>query len=126
VEIKDIRDELTMILKVLGDQHTVLTAMASELTRLDPKLVPQGADIASLYKLRHEVVNANIRDFKTMMAHADGTYEGVCAINWPSTVLRADINHRSIISWNSSKNKSTQWKPALHGSWRKRHPDKEM
>lgn len=104
MEIEDIRDELTIILKVLSDQHTVLTAMASELTKLDAKLVPQGADVASLYKLRHEVVDANIRDFKTMKAHADGTYEGVCTIDWPSTVLRADINHRLTISWSSRQN----------------------
>jgi seryl-tRNA synthetase len=77
VEIKDIRDELTIILKVLSDQHAALTAVASELSKLDAKLVPQGADAASLYKLRHEVVDANIRDFNTMMAHANGIYQGV-------------------------------------------------
>lgn len=81
VEIKDIRDELTMILKVFTDQRTVLTTMANELGKLDTKLLPQVLDVASLDKSLNEVVDANIRDFTMMKVYADGTYDGVCTIN---------------------------------------------
>ena len=81
VEIKDIRDELTMILKVLTDQRTVLTTMANELGELDTKLLPQVLNVALREKLLCDVVNANIRDFKIMKDHADETYNGVCTIS---------------------------------------------
>lgn len=81
VEIKDIRDELTMILKALTDQRTVLSTMANELGELDTKLLPQVPDVALREKLLCDVVDANIRDFKIMKEHADETYTGVCTIN---------------------------------------------
>lgn len=125
MEIKDIRDELTMIQKALTDQRTVLSTMANELGGLDTKLLPQVPDVTLREKLLCDVVDANIRDFKIMKDRADETYEGVCTINQPSAVLRANINNRLMASWNSSKNKSTHLKPALHGSWRKIQPYKE-
>ena len=76
-EIKDILDEITIILKVLSEQNKVLTAMATELKRLDAKLVPLQDDAASIYKQRHQMVEGNIRDFEKMMTHADLVYKEV-------------------------------------------------
>jgi hypothetical protein len=76
-EIKDIRDELNIILKVLSDQQMVLTAMATALEGLDEKLVPYGDDAERMFLQSHHMVDGNVREFTKMMTHADGAYEAV-------------------------------------------------
>ena len=86
VRVKKIQDELAIILKVLNDQKEVLTTMIAELKKLDSTLLPPkngpprndplkdglpGDDLEWIYKQRHQMVDANIRDFKKMEAHAN-------------------------------------------------------
>jgi hypothetical protein len=75
--VKKIQDELAIILKVLSDQKEVLTAMTAELKKLDSRLLPPEGDLESIYKQRHQMVDANIRDFEKMKAHADVVHSEV-------------------------------------------------
>lgn len=76
-EIKDIRDELTIILRVLKDQQMVLTAMGKTLKGLAEELVPPGHRAELMYQHRHQMVDESIRDFEMMMVHANGAYDAV-------------------------------------------------
>jgi len=99
--VKKIQDELAIILKVLSDQKEVLTTMITALKKLDSKLLPPrggllkddlpkddppkddppkedppkddppGDNLEWIYKQRHQMVDANIRDFKKMETHAN-------------------------------------------------------
>jgi ABC-type sugar transport system ATPase subunit len=75
--VKKIQDELTIILRVLKDQKEVLTAMTAKLGGLDSKLLPSNGSPDSIYKQRHQMVDANIRDFKEMQTHANVVHDEV-------------------------------------------------
>ena len=93
-EIKDIRDELNIILTVLQDQRNVLrplTAIINESTheaasggkdktghlRPMPEEVAKAANV--MYDEHYRAVDTNIKDFELMREHAKDIYDSVGA-----------------------------------------------
>ena len=95
MEIKDIRDEINMVLSVLKDQRTVLRNLASELNTKNLEMEAVTTVMKSfkirnvtrpsakpnfdgvLFRDRHQMVERNINDFERMDQHARETHEAV-------------------------------------------------
>ena len=92
VEMKDIRDEINMVLFVLRDQRTVLRNLASELKAMNSEMkrmtsttnsFKPGAKMRDsdfdgvIFGERHQIVQTNISDFEKMDEYAKETHEAV-------------------------------------------------
>lgn len=91
-EIKDIRDEINMILMVLHDQRTVLETSTHEMKHSDKirRLEKDKDDAEAVSNDRYEMVAMNIKDFQKMDEHAKGAHDAVCFAHCEA-VLQTDI-----------------------------------
>ena len=100
VEVKDIRDEIEMILSILTDQRSVLNDLASAIKCIDEDIekkikitiearkkfrrvynresMPQRRGFEKLlFRERHQMVKTNIDDFRRMDEHAKEIYDAL-------------------------------------------------
>lgn len=82
-EIKDIRDEINMILMILHDQRAVLKISANEMK-------PSDNDAEAVFIDRYPMVDMNIKDFEKMEDHAKGAHDAVCFVHCEA-VLQTDV-----------------------------------
>jgi hypothetical protein len=77
IEIKDILDEINIILLVLKDQRTVLTAMIHEIHGNRTPPCPDPKPAKPQLKDTYPMVDKNIMDFERMQERANRAYKTV-------------------------------------------------
>lgn len=87
-EIKDIRDEIDMILMILKDQRAVFQTSKSEMKGPSEKASDQHVAGVGFID-RYQMVDMNIKDFEKMEEHAKRTHNAVCFTHWEAVL--ADI-----------------------------------
>ena len=83
-DIKDIRDELNIILTVLKDQKNALKGLTSIIGETMNSHDKEGTKISeavktpdAIYDKQYQVVETNIKDFEMMQEHAKVIYDSV-------------------------------------------------